>query len=53
MRADARSYLMSGEWWMSVFPGAAISLAVVGFNLLGDGLRDRLDPRHASAALAT
>ena len=53
MLADARSYLMSGEWWMSVFPGAAISLAVVGFNLLGDGLRDRLDPRHASAALST
>lgn len=53
MLADARNYLMSGEWWLSVFPGAAISLAVVGFNLLGDGLRDRLDPRHATAALAT
>jgi peptide/nickel transport system permease protein len=53
MLADARNYLMSGEWWISVFPGAAISLAVVGFNLLGDGLRDRLDPRHATAALAT
>ena len=53
MLADARNYLLSGEWWMSVFPGSAISLAVVGFNLLGDGLRDRLDPRHATAALAT
>ncbi len=53
MLADARSYLMSGEWWLSVFPGAAISLTVVGFNLLGDGLRDRLDPRHATAALST
>jgi peptide/nickel transport system permease protein len=53
MLADARNYLMSGEWWMSVFPGAAISVAVVGFNLLGDGLRDRLDPRHATAVLAT
>ena len=53
MLADARNYLMSGEWWISVFPGAAISVAVVGFNLLGDGLRDRLDPRHATAALAT
>ena len=53
MLADARNYLMSGEWWISVFPGLAISLAVVGFNLLGDGLRDRLDPRHATAVLAT
>ena len=53
MLADARNYLLSGEWWMSVFPGAAISLSVVGFNLLGDGLRDRMDPRHATAALAT
>ena len=53
MLADARNYLLSGEWWLSVFPGAAISISVVGFNLLGDGLRDRLDPRHATAALAT
>jgi peptide/nickel transport system permease protein len=53
MLADARNYLLSGEWWLSVFPGAAIALTVFGFNLLGDGLRDRLDPRHATAALAT
>jgi len=53
MLADARNYLLSGDWWLSVFPGATISLSVVGFNLLGDGLRDRLDPRHATAALAT
>jgi peptide/nickel transport system permease protein len=53
MLAEARNYLMSGDWWLSVFPGATISLSVVGFNLLGDGLRDRLDPRHATAALAT
>lgn len=50
MLADARNYLLSGEWWLSVFPGAAISLTVVGFNLLGDGLRDRLDPRFNLAA---
>jgi len=53
MLADARNYLLSGDWWLSVFPGATISVSVVGFNLLGDGLRDRLDPRHATAALAT
>jgi peptide/nickel transport system permease protein len=32
--------------WMSIFPGAAIFLIVLGFNLLGDGLRDALDPRE-------
>ncbi len=31
-------------WWLSVFPGAAIVVTVLGFNLLGDGLRDLLDP---------
>jgi peptide/nickel transport system permease protein len=52
MLADARNYLFSGEWWLSVFPGAAISLSVVAINLLGDGLRDALDPRHSTSALA-
>lgn len=51
MLADARNYLFSGEWWLSVFPGAAISLSVVAFNLLGDGLRDALDPRQTAQAL--
>jgi len=51
MLADARNFLLSGEWWLSVFPGAAISLTVIGFNLLGDGLRDRLDPRHNITAV--
>ncbi len=32
-------------WWVGVFPGIAIALAVLGFNILGDGLRDVLDPR--------
>ena len=48
MLADARNYVFSGEWWMPVFPGLAISLTVVGFNLLGDGLRDILDPRRST-----
>jgi peptide/nickel transport system permease protein len=52
MLADARNYLFSGEWWLSVFPGAAISLSVIAINLLGDGLRDALDPRHGTSALA-
>ncbi len=52
MLADARNYLFSGEWWLSVFPGACISLSVIAINLLGDGLRDALDPRHSTSALA-
>ncbi len=42
--AIARSY-MPDFWWMAIFPGLAIFVAVLGFNLLGDGLRDLLDPR--------
>ncbi|MEJ0020563.1 MAG: ABC transporter permease [Acetobacteraceae bacterium] len=52
MLADARNYLFSGEWWMSVFPGACISLSVIAINLLGDGLRDVLDPRHRTSTVA-
>ncbi len=37
--------LMGSAWWMSVFPGLAIALTVLGLNQLGDGLRDSLDPR--------
>jgi peptide/nickel transport system permease protein len=45
MLADSYKYFTSGAWWAFFFPGAAIMLAVLGFNLLGDGLRDALDPR--------
>jgi len=45
MLSDARGYIISGEWWFSVFPGVAILLTMAGFNLLGDGLRDAVDPR--------
>jgi peptide/nickel transport system permease protein len=44
MIADGRDAL-SSAWWVAVFPGLAIALAVMAFNLLGDGLRDRQDPR--------
>jgi len=40
-----QSFLVNGDWWMTVGPGAAICLAVFGFNWLGDALRDALDPR--------
>lgn len=42
--ADARSFLTMAPW-LSIFPGVAIMLTVLGFNLLGDGLRDVMDPR--------
>lgn len=45
MLNTAKNY-MSQAPWMSIFPGAAIFLLVLGFNLLGDGLRDALDPRE-------
>ncbi len=44
MISEGRNYI-PGQWWVSTFPGLAISLVVLGFNLLGDGIRDALDPR--------
>lgn len=43
MLADGRSYLQTA-WWVGVFPGLAIVLTVLGLNLLGDWLRDTIDP---------
>lgn len=45
MLGDSYRFLTSGAWWAVLFPGLAIMLSVLGFNLLGDGLRDALDPR--------
>ena len=45
MMADGRGPLISGKWWISVFPGIAIMLLVLTSNLLGDWLRVRLDPQ--------
>ena len=45
MLGDSYRFLTTGAWWAVVFPGLAIMLSVLGFNLLGDGLRDALDPR--------
>ena len=47
MISEGRNYITS-QWWLSTFPGVAISLVVLGFNLLGDGVRDVLDPRLRS-----
>ncbi len=45
MLGQSYRYLASGAWWAVLFPGLAIMFSVLGFNLLGDGLRDALDPR--------
>lgn len=44
MVAEGASYIVSGEWWIALFPGLTLMLAVFCFNLLGDGLRDIVDP---------
>jgi peptide/nickel transport system permease protein len=47
MLADGRGFMLQAPW-MVVFPGLAIMLAVLGFNMLADGLRDWLDPQQVS-----
>jgi peptide/nickel transport system permease protein len=45
MLAESRDQLLAGSWWLAVFPGVAIMLTVLSLNILGDWLRDFLDPR--------
>jgi peptide/nickel transport system permease protein len=49
MLADGRTYISTAPW-LTIFPGLAIFIVVLGINLLGDGLRDVLDPRMKKAA---
>jgi peptide/nickel transport system permease protein len=44
--AEGAQFIVSGEWWVSFFPGGMLMLAVFTFNLLGDALRDIFDPRR-------
>ncbi len=46
MVAEGAAFMVSGEWWNAFFPGSALMVAVFCFNLLGDGLRDMVDPRR-------
>ena len=46
MVADGANFVVSGQWWMALFPGLAIMGTALCFNFLGDGLRDLLDPRR-------
>jgi peptide/nickel transport system permease protein len=46
MVAEGANFIVSGEWWLAIFPGLALMLTVFTFNLLGDALRDIIDPRR-------
>jgi len=46
MVAEGATNIISGEWWIAFFPGGALMIAVFCFNLLGDGLRDLVDPQR-------
>ncbi len=46
MVAEGAAFMVSGEWWIAFFPGATLMVAVFCFNLLGDGLRDIVDPQR-------
>jgi peptide/nickel transport system permease protein len=45
MLAESREVMTSGKWWVLLFPGVTVMVIVLGFNLLGDALRDTLDPK--------
>lgn len=46
MVAEGANFIVSGEWWLALFPGLSLMIAVLTFNLMGDGLRDIVDPRR-------
>jgi peptide/nickel transport system permease protein len=46
MVAEGASFIVSGEWWVAFFPGIVLMAAVFCFNLMGDGLRDIVDPQR-------
>jgi peptide/nickel transport system permease protein len=49
MIRQGAEFMVSGQWWVGVFPGLALILLVLGFNLAGDGLEDLLDPKNNAA----
>jgi peptide/nickel transport system permease protein len=49
MIRQGAEFMVSGQWWVGVFPGVALILLVFGLNLLGDGMQDLMDPRRRAA----
>jgi peptide/nickel transport system permease protein len=48
MVSEGTKYLAQGAWWMSIYPGLILAVTIFSFNLVGDGLQDRFDPRRAN-----
>ncbi len=46
MIRQGSEYMISGEWWVAIFPGIALVILIIGFSMLGDGLEELLDPRR-------
>jgi peptide/nickel transport system permease protein len=46
MIRQGAEFMATGQWWVGIFPGVALILLVLGFNMLGDGLQDLFDPRR-------
>jgi peptide/nickel transport system permease protein len=47
MVSEGTQYLSQGAWWMSIYPGVMLAVTIFSFNLVGDGLQDRFDPRFS------
>ncbi len=50
MIRQGSEYMISGEWWVAIFPGTALVILIIGFSMLGDGLEELLDPRRSNNA---
>jgi len=50
MIRQGSEYMISGEWWVAIFPGTALVILIIGFSMLGDGLEELLDPRRNNGA---
>jgi peptide/nickel transport system permease protein len=48
MLAESRDQLLGGSWWLALYPGLAIMFVVLSLNIIGDWMRDVLDPRLRS-----
>ena len=48
MIRQGAEYMITGEWWVAIFPGLALVCVIIGFSMLGDGLEELLDPRRAT-----
>jgi peptide/nickel transport system permease protein len=43
-------FIISGEWWVAIFPGIALVILIIAFSMLGDGLEELIDPRRNTRA---